>query len=77
MKQKTTRVSALLPTTLVDEVRRYSNSEQVTQSLVIQRALESWVKVKLNQDTKDLAKMNFDDLPDENDWLNIQSTIKV
>ncbi len=75
MKQKTTRVSALLPTTLVDEVRRYSNSEQVTQSLVIQRALESWVKVKLNRDTKDLAKINFDDLPDENDWLNIQSTV--
>ena len=30
------------------------------------------LKNKLKKDTKELAKMNFDDLPTEKDWLKLQ-----
>ncbi len=75
MQQKTSRMSALLPTLLVEEVKKYSNTKQITQSLVLQKALESWINTKLDQDTKELAKINFDDLPNENEWLELQSKI--
>ncbi len=72
---KTTRISALLPAMLVEEVKKYSNSKKITQSKVVQNALESWMKIKLNNDTKDLAKIDFDDLPSETEWLNIQTSL--
>ena len=40
-------------------------------------ALESWIKIKLNKDTKNLAKIDFDDLPDEDAWLNIQISLQA
>lgn len=72
---KTTRLSSLLPTYLVDEVKKVSNEENITQSLVIKKALEFWLRNKLEEDTKSLAKIKFNDLPAEDDWLFIQSDI--
>ncbi len=72
---KTTRVSALLPSSLVEEVKKTSKLENVTQSLVIKRALKFWFKDKLDRDTKALSKIDFDDLPSEDDWDLLQSPL--
>jgi metal-responsive CopG/Arc/MetJ family transcriptional regulator len=72
---KTTRISALLPTNLVEEIRNISNQENKTQSSIIKNALEFWFKKKLEKDTKALSKINFDDLPSEDEWLSIQPKI--
>ena len=76
LNTKTTRLSSLLPTYLVEEVKKVSMEEKVTQSLVIKKALELWFNNKLDRDTKALAKISFDDLPSEEDWNLIQSDIK-
>ncbi len=75
MTTKTSRISALLPTLLTEELKKHSKEEKITQSSIIQQALELWIKTKLDQDTKDLVQINFNDLPDENEWLEIQTKI--
>lgn len=39
-------------------------------------ALEFWFKNRLRQDVKALSLINFDDLPSEDEWLSLQSTVK-
>ncbi len=72
---KNTRISALLPTTLVLEVKKMSKKENTTQSNIIKIALKQLLKKKLDKDTKELSKMKFDDLPSEDEWNLIQSAI--
>lgn len=72
---KTARISALLPSSLVEEVKKTSEEESTTQSSVIKRALESWFKCKLRKDAKALSKINFEDLPSEDEWELIQSPL--
>lgn len=75
MKTKTARVSALLPSSLVEEIKRFSENNNITQSYIIKNALESWLRLKLEKDTKILSKINFDDLPSEDNWQLIQSAL--
>lgn len=72
---KTTRISALLPLNLVEEVKKISIEKNITQSSIIKKALESFIINKLDKDTKKLAKIKFTDLPKEEDWDLIQSKI--
>lgn len=76
MKTATKRISALLPSFLVDEVKRVSEVEEKTQSEIIKGALEEWFSDKLVKDAKEIAKAKFDDLPTEEDWIKIQSHLK-
>ncbi|MBU4332553.1 hypothetical protein KKD19_01960 [Patescibacteria group bacterium] len=73
---KTTRISALLPSLLVKELKGISMRENLTQSYIIKRALEFWFQKKLDKDTRALSQINFDDLPSEDDWTLIQSEVK-
>jgi Arc/MetJ-type ribon-helix-helix transcriptional regulator len=70
---KTTRISALLPVSLVDEVKKESQLQNIAQSHVIKKALELWLQQKLKRDAQELATLTFDDLPSEDDWLSVQS----
>jgi len=72
---KTMRISALLPSVLVAEVRKVSQREQATQSSIIKSALEHWFKKRLEKDAKELSKIIFSDLPTEDKWLSVQSKI--
>ena len=69
------RVSALLPVFLLDEVEKVSQKNNITKSYIIEKALQDWFLKKLDTDTKDLAKISFDDLPSEKGWDLIQSRI--
>ena len=75
MKTKTARISALLPSSLVEEIKKFSENNNITQSYVIKNALESWLSLKLEKDTKVLSKINFDDLSQEDEWQLIQSAL--
>ena len=70
-----TRISALLPTSLVEEIKKTSNNEDITQSAIIKNAIETWLGNKLGRDARELSKMKFDDLPSEEDWVLIQPRI--
>jgi len=69
------RVSVLLPQMIVSEVKQVSQQNSVTQSSIIEKALKFWLKEKIDQDTKELASLKFDDLPSENEWLTLQPKI--
>lgn len=75
LSSKTTRISALLPSSLVVEVKKISAIDNVTQSSIIKNALKNWLRKRLDEDTKSLSKMVFDDLPSEEQWDAIQSPI--
>ena len=70
------RISALLPASLTRELRRISNEKHITQSSIIEKALRLWLQHKLRSDTKQLAQIDFDDLPTEEEWAAIQSDIR-
>ncbi|PIR93363.1 hypothetical protein COT99_01170 [Candidatus Falkowbacteria bacterium CG10_big_fil_rev_8_21_14_0_10_43_10] len=72
---KTARISALLPFSLVQEIKKESEIKNITQSHIIKKALELWFRKKLESDAKELAKIDFTDLPSENEWSLIQSKI--
>jgi len=72
---KNKRISALLPSFLVDEVKRSSEIEDSTQSEIIKKALEEWFNKRLAEDAREIAKIKFNDLPTEDEWLMIQSKI--
>ena len=76
MKTTNKRISALLPSFLIDEVRIVSEREERTQSDVIKSALEDWFNKKLASDARKIAKFKFDDLPTEEEWIKIQSHIE-
>lgn len=76
MKTTNKRISALLPSFLVDEVKRASEVEERTQGDIIKKALEDWFNKKLANDAKEIAKFKFDDLPTEEEWIKIQSHIE-
>ena len=72
---KTTRISAILPSSLANEIKKISNVENITQSSIIKKALEFWFQNRLSKDLKSLSRLDFNDLPSENDWTLIQSKI--
>ena len=73
--QQKTRISASLPTNLVIEVRQASSIQNVSQSFILQNALEDWFDSNLAKDAKALSKMSFKDLPSEDEWCSVQSKI--
>ncbi|MFH1713109.1 MAG: hypothetical protein ABH896_02905 [Candidatus Jacksonbacteria bacterium] len=72
---QTTRISASLPAILVEEIKKISLREKITQSSLIKKALDHWLQNKFKKDVKALGKINFDDLPSEDEWALIQSAI--
>lgn len=68
-----TRISALLPENLVIEVKQASSAQNVSQSFILQSALENWFEQRLAEDAKALSKMHFKDLPTEEVWEQVQS----
>lgn len=69
------RISATLPAYLVDEMRDVAETENKSQSSVLEQALALWFKARLRADAKALGAMKFDDLPSEDEWLVLGSKI--
>ena len=44
-----------------------------SKSALIEKAVHNFLKDKLDEDSKALAQMNFDDLPLDDEWLQIQN----
>jgi predicted transcriptional regulator len=53
-----------------------SSSSSSSKSAIVENALSDYLDKKLADDSKFLAEMKFEDLPDENDWLKIKALIK-
>lgn len=55
---------------------KVSESLGKSKSLIVEKALREFLDRQLEKDAKSLAKMKFDDLPTEDEWLSIQSDIE-
>lgn len=73
--QKKQRISALLPSDILVELRKMADATQVSLNALFQRAVEDWLQKKLQKDAEDLSKLTFDDLPTEDEWHSIQSSV--
>lgn len=74
MSTRTTksRMSIILPKFLIKEVEKASKALHRPKSAIIEFALQHWLNMKLDNDSKELANLNFEDLPTEDDWLLLQ-----
>jgi hypothetical protein len=54
-------------------VENMSKLTGTSKSRIVENALEFYLKTKLDEDSKALSKVKFDDLPSEDDWLTIMS----
>ena len=70
---KSARISALLPSNLVNKMKEIASQEGFTQSFILKDALELWFKRRLERDSKTLAGLSFTDLPTEEEWDIIQT----
>jgi hypothetical protein len=68
-----TRISALLPSVLVTELKNLAQAQGDSFSSLLEAALQKWFEEKLESEADQLAQINFEDLPDEESWLAVQS----
>ena len=60
---------------LEEQLCKLANDEQTTKSALIEKAVSFWLANKLKSDAKKMAKLTFEDLPDEKEWSQIQNEI--
>lgn len=67
------RISITIMPSLDNMLKEASRNSGESKSYLVERAISAYLKSKLEKDIKILSKIDFDDLPSENDWLEIQS----
>ena len=73
MPQAKVRISMTLHPQIDQQLSKWAQTVGKSKSSIIESALRMFFLEKLNEDTKALAAMSFDDLPTEEDWLSIQN----
>lgn len=72
-KSNKRKISISILPTLDDMVQKISESSGSSKSAIIEIALKRFIEVQLEKDAKSLAKIKIDDLPNEDEWIQIQS----
>jgi len=67
------KISLSLPSELLAEIDLHVNNNNISRSAFFKDMSKQWFLKKMEKDLKDLSKMKFDDLPNEDDWLIIQN----
>lgn len=69
------RISVTIHPNLDNMLQKSIEKSGSSKSALVEQALTSYFKKSFVKDIKLLAKMKFEDLPSEDDWLEIQSKI--
>lgn len=69
------RISVTILPIVDDLLTGVSTKLGQSKSLIVEIALKEFLNRQLEKDAKALAKMKFDDLPTEDEWLAIQAPI--
>lgn len=69
------RISITIVDSLDEEVSKIAEDMQTSKSSIIESAVKSYLVDKLDRDTKELGEMNFSDLPDEDEWFDLQNEV--
>lgn len=70
------RISVTILPVVDSLLSKVSESLGESKSLIVEKALKEFLERQLEKDAKSLAKMKFNDLPTEDEWLSIQSFIE-
>jgi hypothetical protein len=57
-------------------LEKVSERSGISKSSLVEQSIKDFLQEQLEEDSKVLAKINFDDLPTEDEWLKVQSKIK-
>lgn len=77
MPSKTTKNKIRISVTIVPSIdnmlTKIANKSGESKSSLVEFALSKYLASKFEEDIKTLSQIKFDDLPSEDDWLQIQS----
>ena len=57
-------------------LEKVSEQSGVSKSGLVEQAIKIFLQKQLDKDSKALARLSFDDLPSEDEWLSVQSSLK-
>ena len=66
-----TRISVTIIHQLAQILEEMAKEQNVSKSALVESCIKKMADEKLAKDAKKLAKMKFDDLPNEDEWLAI------
>ncbi len=69
------RISVTIMPFLNLSLDRIASKKSLSKSAIVGKAINLYLKKQLEEDTKILAKLKFDDLPTEDEWTTIQSDV--
>jgi hypothetical protein len=69
------RITITIMPSINQTLEKISDQTGISKSMLVEKAVKEMFKKKLSRDLKKLAKLKFDDLPNEETWLQIQSKI--
>lgn len=73
-KQKA-RISITIIPFVNNLLENVSDESGMSKSSLIEQALKEFLRKRLDKDSKELARLAFDDLPSEDEWLFLQSSL--
>jgi metal-responsive CopG/Arc/MetJ family transcriptional regulator len=73
MKATKARISVTIMPDLARLLEEIAELENVSKSEIVERSLKEMMDDRMAKDARALAAMTFDDLPSEDEWLQIQN----
>jgi len=70
------RISITIQPSLNLFLANLSETLGLSKSELVENALKQYLKNRLTYEAKELSKMNFDDLPTEDEWLMLSPTLE-
>lgn len=69
------KMSITISQPLVQILKEHAELTQTSKSALVEMAIKKFIKKKLTEESKALAKMSFNDLPNEDEWALLQSEV--
>ena len=70
-----TRISITIIPMVNEMLEKISARKGISKSLLIEQAIKNFLQKQLEKDVEALAKLRFNDLPNEDDWLALESSL--
>ena len=73
MSATKTKISVTISSNLAKLLEIGAKEAEISKSALVESAIQNLINQKMEEDAKKIAKMHIDDLPTEDEWLEIQS----
>ncbi len=71
------RISITIMPSINNLLEEISGKTKTSKSELVEKAVKQYFRAQLETDLKKLAKIKFDDLPSEDEWLNLCPAINL